>query len=147
MNNLDFTSFEVSRVCQQLVEASAQLMGDAAGWMWVCEAIDKAGYMLMELQRRNLGLKTDIECYKDMLERPEELKSFDGAEQRMWVPVDAYLPDENENVLMTIKGKFGEKDVISGVYLDGFDNPFVTTDVIAWRPCPEPWNEVREGNG
>lgn len=66
------------------------------------------------------------------------------------IMLDCPMPEEGEEVLITIKGKSGqvwvEKDIAlkdeDGWYTDGGREWVV--DIIAWMPIPEPYIESEE---
>ncbi len=78
----------------------------------------------------------------------EEEREHEGYPKEWVNHVDCVMPEDEQEILITIKGRKGntwvEKDtcyIDDGFYLDsGYD---WAEDVIAWMPLPQPYKEVQ----
>jgi len=79
----------------------------------------------------------------------EEEREREGYPEEWITHLDCLMPDDGQEILITVKGSKGsrwvEKDtalIDDGHYLDsGYD---WVDDAIAWMPLPEPYKEVEE---
>lgn len=61
-----------------------------------------------------------------------------------WIPVEEWLPEDEEMVLVTCKTKAGRISVNRAWYGEGFwHGTGSMSGVIAWRPLPEPYRPER----
>lgn len=101
-----------------------------------------------------VSFNRDIEYLKDIIRKHMSGKDKDVTAKDGWIPVECKLPKTNGiyNVARHIDGHF----ISDSSYFDGqntwhSDNrvnhsrPYLT-DVIAWRPLPEPYRPERSDN-
>lgn len=76
----------------------------------------------------------------------EEEREKEGYPSEWVVHLDCILPEDGEEILITTKNGYVEKDTAywdDGCYLDnGYD---WVDDVVAWMPLPEPYKAESEG--
>ena len=56
-----------------------------------------------------------------------------------WIPVTIDLPPESKYVLCTTMTKKGLRQVVKGYYSDGRWCCGMNSNVVAWKPLPDPW--------
>ena len=96
-------------------------------------------------------LKMEIKAYTDILNGVKEQPTIEPEPQ--WIPCSKRLPHTNGvyNVTRTISDGFECRNISDSCYFDGantwHDDTRVNherrylTDVIAWKPLPEPYQE------
>ncbi len=80
------------------------------------------------------------------------IEALEKQERDRWIPVSEALPKEKAEYNVTIKGEYGLPPYVDACYWNDNDNVFEdwngyyedyipVSNVIAWRPLPEPYKE------
>ncbi len=95
--------------------------------------------ILQETKRKQKEVMERLAAYEDTGITPEEI--MDGKMLTGWIPCSEKLPEDGEEVLVSCKNGYVDKDTFysdDGCY---FDSGRELDDVLAWQPLPMAYKE------